>query len=485
MAPVDSTVVATLAGPISASFDSSALFSWLGSAYFIANAAVQPLSGQLTDIYSRQTGIVVCSILFALGNLVSGLATETWVMILGRALAGLGGGGLTTISTIIGSDLVPLRKRGFLQGLGNTMYHIGYGLGAISGGWIHETWGWKFAFLMQTPLALCSGLASYYLVSIPVRSTGKSPFQRIDFLGSAMLVSFVVVLLVGVNFGGHVVPWTDPIILITLPLSLVLLLIFVYVEMNAMEPIIPVRLMLHRSIAGACLANWFNSMAVIPLAFYMPIYWQLQGSSTAQAGVRLTSQSVGTAMGSLSAGLVMRKTGHYWFMNAFFLALFVGAIAGISTLALDAPLMDSLFYVFLAAVGFGGSLTTSFISLISAVSISQHAVITSANYAFRSTGSAIGIAVASAIFQRILTEQLWLHIGHRAHAADIIDRLRKDFKEINLLPLDWAPGIIESYRLAFRGTVLVALGLAVIGGVCGVLIGENKLHETLDRKDES
>ena len=476
-------MVATLAGPISASLNSSSLISWLGSAYFIANAAVQPLSGQLTDIYSRQTGIVVCSIFFALGNLVCGLATKTWVMVFGRALAGLGGGGLNTISTFVGSDLVPLRKRGVLQGLGFTTYYVGYGLGAVSGGWINQRWGWNLAFLAQTPLALCTGLATYYLVNIPVKSTGKSPFQRIDFLGSATLVSFVVTLLVAVNFGGNVVPWTHPLILTTIPLSLALLLVFIYVEIGAVEPIIPVRLMPKRGIAGACLANWFNSMAAIPLVFYIPIYWQLQGSSTAQAGLYLTAQGIGTAVGSLSAGFVMRTTGHYWSVNALFLVLFIGAIFGISTFTLEAPLFESLVFVFLAAIGFGGFLTTSFISLISSVSISQHAAITSANYAFRSTGSAIGIAVASAIFQHILTEQLWLYLGNRAHAAEIIHRLRKDFTEVQLLPSDLAPKIMESYRLAFRGTMLGALGLATFGGICGMLIVEYKLHETLDRRD--
>ena len=483
--PIDATVVATLAAPISASFNSPYLLSWIGSAYFIANAAVQPLSGQLTDIYSRQAGLVVCSMVFAIGNLACGLATEPWVMIFGRALAGLGGGGLNTISTFVGSDLVPLRNRGVLQGIGNTIYYIGYGLGAISGGWIHGTWGWKIAFLIQTPLALCSGLASYYLVNIPVKPAGNSPFQRIDFLGSGVLVSFVVVLLVGISFGGNIVPWTNPLVLATPPLSLVLLLIFIYVETNAVEPIIPVHLMRNRGIAGACLANWFNSMAAVPLLFYMPIYWQLQGSSTAQAGFLLTSQGIGTAIGCLSAGFLMRQTGRYWYMNIVFLVLFIGTIGGITSLTLEAPTILSLGYVLLAGIGFGGFLTTSFVSLISAVSISQHAVITSANYAFRSTGSAIGIAVASAIFQHILRQQLRLQIGNRAHSVDIIDRLRNDFKQIELLPLDLARKVITSYQLAFRVTVLGALGLAALGGACGVLIAEHKLHTTLDRKDGS
>lgn len=102
LAALDSTVIATLSAPISASFNSLSLLSWLASAYFIANAALQPLSGRLTDILSRRTGLVFSNVAFAAGNLICGFATEEWVMILGRVVAGMGGGGLTAISTFVG-----------------------------------------------------------------------------------------------------------------------------------------------------------------------------------------------------------------------------------------------------------------------------------------------------------------------------------------------------------------------------------------------
>ena len=149
LAALDSTIVATLSAPISASFNSLSLLSWLASAYFIANAALQPLSGRLTDIFSRRTGLIYSNIFFALGNLICGLATSEGVMIFGRVVAGMGGGGLTAISTFVGSDLVPLRRRGVWQGLGNIAFGLGAGLGGVFGGWINDTWGWRKAFLIQ------------------------------------------------------------------------------------------------------------------------------------------------------------------------------------------------------------------------------------------------------------------------------------------------------------------------------------------------
>ena len=112
----DTTIIATLTAPISSSFNSLSLLSWLATGYLISNAACQPLSGKLTDIFSRRYGLVFSNFFFAVGTLVCGLAQREWVIILGRVIAGIGGGGLSSIATFVTSDLVPLRRRGVWQG---------------------------------------------------------------------------------------------------------------------------------------------------------------------------------------------------------------------------------------------------------------------------------------------------------------------------------------------------------------------------------
>lgn len=119
---VDASIIATLAGPISSEFHSLSLISWLATAYLIANAACQPLSGRLTDIFGRGNGLVFSNVMFAIGNAICGFSQGEWTMIFGRVVAGIGGGGLMSISTFLASDLVPLRKRGIVQGLGNIAY---------------------------------------------------------------------------------------------------------------------------------------------------------------------------------------------------------------------------------------------------------------------------------------------------------------------------------------------------------------------------
>lgn len=119
---IDSSIMATLSAPIASEFRSLSLLSWLATAYLIANATCQPLSGRLTDIFGRGPGLVFSNAAFALGNLVCGLARGGPSMILGRVVAGIGGGCIMSISTFLASDLVPLKKRGVVQGVGNIAY---------------------------------------------------------------------------------------------------------------------------------------------------------------------------------------------------------------------------------------------------------------------------------------------------------------------------------------------------------------------------
>ncbi|KAI9814978.1 MAG: hypothetical protein M1826_002110 [Phylliscum demangeonii] len=479
----DVTIIATLTGAISTSFRSLSLLSWLASAYLISNAAFQPLSGRLTDIFSRRTGLIASNIFFALGNLLCGLATSESMILTGRIVAGIGGGGLTAITTFVASDLVPLRKRGVVQGFGNVSFGLGSGLGGVFGGLVNDVWGWRTAFLVQVPLTILSVIA--VCINVPGRDPTAEPasVKRIDFLGALSLVTALVLFLLGVNAGGNTVAWTHPLVLTSLPLSALGFLLFIYVEARlATEPIIPVRLLLHRTVASACLTNWFTTMAVFALLFYGPIYFQVQGLSTTQAGARLIPHSVGGAVGSLATGLLMKSTGRYWALNVGVEAIFVLATAIICTFTLQTAIGPALLDFFLAGLGYGGMLTITLLALISAVDHVHQAVVTSASYAFRATGATLGITLASSVFQNVLRTRLWDRFGDRPGAAERIARIRDSLDEIQRLPDSWQAGVRQSYMDALTGVFLTSLALAVVGAVISLFMREHTLHRTLARR---
>jgi MFS family permease len=424
------------------------------------------------------------NIFFFAGNLICGLAKDEWFMIFGRVIAGMGGGGLMAISTFVGSDLVPLRQRGLIQGLGNVCYGLGGGLGGVYGGWINDIKGWRFAFYYQLPLIAISAILVACIVKIPVKEKNMSRIKRVDFLGAFTLVSTLVLLLVGLNSGGNIVPWNHPIVLATLPLSAVGFLIFIYVEDKvASEPVIPVRLLLNRTVACACLTNWFTTMSAFMLLYYAPVYFQVLGYTPTQAGARLIPQSIGASIGSLGAGYIMRATGRYYILNIFIESLLLISSALIAgTFDQNTATVPPYIYFFLAGVGYGGMLTVTLLALIAAVDHKYQAVVTSASYAFRSTGSTIGITIASAVFQNILKAQLWKRFGDRPDAAELIGRLRNSIGEVQRLPEELYEDAIKSYMWALKGVWFTMLGVATLGVVVSLGMREHVLHKNLARR---
>jgi MFS family permease len=445
---------------------------------------LQPLSGKLTDIFGRRTGLVFSNVFFLIGNLICGLAKAEWVMISGRVVAGMGGGGLMAISTFVASDLVPLRKRGLIQGIGNVCYGTGAGLGGVYGGWINDIRGWRLAFLIQLPLIAVSAVLVATTVKIPVKEKEISRIKRVDFAGSVTLVLSLVLLLLGLNSGGNVVPWTHPLVLSCLPLSVVFVVLFVYIEARvASEPIIPVQLLLDRTVACACLTNWFTTMATFILLYYVPIYFQILGYSATQSGLRIIPQSIGASIGSLGTGLIMRATGRYYILNVVIESLLLlSAILIAALFGRNTPGVPAYIALLLGGLGYGGMLTVTLLALIAAVEHKFQAVITSASYAFRSTGSTIGITVASAVFQNVLKAQLWNRFGSDPHAGEIIGKLRDSIGEIRKLPLQYYDGAVDSYMAAMKGVWYTSLGLAALGVIISLGMREHTLHTNLARK---
>ncbi|KAI3323201.1 major facilitator superfamily transporter [Xylariaceae sp. AK1471] len=482
---IDQSIIATLSAPITSEFRSLSLLPWLATAYLISNAACQPLAGRLTDIFGRGQGLIFSNLFFAAGNLICGLAQSANVMILGRVVAGIGGGGLMTISTFLGTDLVPLRNRGIVQGIGNICYGTGAMLGGVFGGLVNDnsSWGWRLAFLVQVPPVLVSTILVAYLVRVPPKVSGKSYLARIDFTGVFSLVVFLVLLLLGLNAGGNLVPWIHPLPLTTLPLSLAALIFFVIWESRAAQPIIPVRLLFDRTVFAACMTNLLCCMVQFQALFYIPLYLQTHGVSAAGAGLVLLFSPLGICICSVGCGYIMKKTGRYVGLGILAVSSQLAGAVVLTILRQDSPVWPLRIVFFLLGSGQGAMLTVTLLACLAAIDHSHQATITSATYAFRSVGSTVGITVGSAIYQNVLKNQLWERFGDLPGAAEEIKRIRDDLDELKSLPAGWYDGVMASFEEAFRSVWFTMLGLAILGVISVSLMKQHKLHSTLARNE--
>ncbi|KIX05784.1 uncharacterized protein Z518_03756 [Rhinocladiella mackenziei CBS 650.93] len=486
-AALDTTIVATLTGPISSSFNSLSLLSWLATGYLIANSACQPLSGKLTDIFSRRTGLIFSNVFFALGTLICGLAPDAGTMIAGRIIAGIGGGGLTCITTFVTSDLIPLRRRGLWQGYGNLVYGLGMGSGGVIGGVLTDKLSWRWAFLLQLPFIVVSTVMVFFLVDIPVNPSTKPALSRIDFLGSSLLVTSLALLLLGLNTGGNQLPWSHPLIIVSLVLSCIILGVFMYLENReewVPEPVLPVSLITRtKTVLSACLANWFSTMSAFLALYYVPLYLQIRGLRATAAGLRVIPFAAAMSFGSLGSGYLMRATGRYYWQMVCVMVIFVMGAALLCTFRLDSPAWTTYIYVMPLGLAYGAMLTITLVGMISAVDHAHQAVITAASYAFRSTGSTIGITIAGAVFQNVLTKELRDQYGDMPDSEDVIRKIKDSLEGIKHLPAGWDKGVVlDVYMDALRDAFIAGLGLAILAAIAGLGMKEHVLHKSLARK---
>jgi len=448
------------------------------------------LSGKLTDIFSRRTGLIFSNIFFGVGTLICGLAPNAETIVAGRVIAGIGGGGLTCISTFVTSDLVPLRKRGIWQGYGNLVYGLGMGSGGVVGGVLADTLSWRWAFLLQVPFIVVSTVLVVFQLDIPVQPspTSKgSALRRIDFLGATLLVASLVLLLLGLNTGGNQLPWSHPLIITSLALSGATLLLFLYLESCPKwvpEPMIPVSLIARsRTVLAAYLTNWFSTMVSFMALYYVPLYLEVRGESAAAAGLRLVPMAASMSVGSLGSGILMRATGLYYWQSVASMALFVLGAALLCTLELDSPAWQTYVYPAPLGIAYGSMLTITLVAMISAIDHRHQAVVTAASYAFRSTGSTIGITAASAAFQNILTGELRSTYGSLPDSEKVIKRIRDSMDSVNHLPKGWDRNVVMGiYMDALRGAFFSGLGIAVLAVIAALAMKEHHLHKNLARK---
>ena len=328
LSAADQTIIVSSYGKIGSELKALNNVSWIATAYFLTLTSFQPLYGKMSDIFGRKSCLLFAYAIFGLGCLFCGLAQNMNQLIAARAFAGIGGGGMTTVVSILMSDAVPLRERGKWQGYVNIIYATGAGTGAPLGGILADSIGWRWAFLGQVPLCVLAFVVVSLVLKLPKReqTDWKQKLRRIDFLGAAILIGAVFTLLLALDRGSNV-SWKAKITIISISLSIPLFILFILVEMKvAKEPFAPGHIIFNRSLFACYLCNFFSFSGWLAALFYIPLYFQaVDGLTATQAGVRLIPGIIAGVSGSLFGGFYMQRTGKfYWLTVIAYTCLVVG-----------------------------------------------------------------------------------------------------------------------------------------------------------------
>ncbi|KAL1641494.1 hypothetical protein SLS58_005999 [Diplodia intermedia] len=463
LAAADQTIIVSSYGRIGSDLGALNNTSWIATAYFLTLTSFQPLYGKLSDIFGRKSCLLFAYTIFGIGCLACGLARNMNELIAARAFAGIGGGGMTTVVSIMMSDIVTLRERGKWQGYINIVFATGAGTGAPLGGILADRVGWRWVFLFQPPLCIVAIVAVSLALKLPKRDHAHwgQKLRRIDFLGAAILIAAVFMLLLGLDRGSNV-SWHARLTIISLAVSAPLFLLFVAVETKvAAEPFAPGHIIFERSLVACYACNFFSFAGYMAALFYLPLYFQVADAASAtRAGVRLIPGIAAGVSGSLFGGFYMQHTGRFYRLTVGAYAFLVVGAAAIFACA--GVLVDSVVGIVLGlcVAGFanGIGVTTSLIGLISNAAHADQAVATACSYLFRSLGSVFGVSLAATVVNQELRRKLALALGSGEEAREIAERVRESIEYIDRLD----PAVRALVRRCYAESTRDAFGLMVV-----------------------
>ncbi|KAJ5120533.1 uncharacterized protein N7515_009921 [Penicillium bovifimosum] len=466
----DSTLMASSHPVITSYFNAANSASWLSTAFLLTSTAFMPLFGRVSDAFGRKPVYLFSITMFFVTTAGCGLAPNIATFIAARALCGLGAGGIFSIGQIISSDLVRLEYRGVYQSYLNLCLGTGSSLGLAFGGYLCDHIGWRGAFLIQLPFIFIYLIAAAWTVpaDLGIKRTGiermkvSQLVRSIDITGAIILIVCVTSLIMGLNFGGNVYPWSHPLIITSLVTSLALAVLLVFYERQVPRPVLPIELMLKNPRASIIFGNFFASMSVHTMMFNAPLYFQaVKLTSPTASGLRLVAASLAVTISSVSTGFMINWSRRLKPFVMVGICLMVTGGCAAASMGIDTSQPISMICISLTSFGQGFSFPSLMVSILATSEQRDQAVATTTLGLWRNLGAVMGVAVSSWIFQNTLIYELDRKVTG-IDKSQVIALVRKSVQSIAHLDPLHRRQVTTSYSAALRLTFLSAAVWAVI-----------------------
>nr|WP_294694782.1 MFS transporter [uncultured Friedmanniella sp.] len=408
---LDQTVFATALPTVVGELSGVQDMLWVNTAYILAGTVTMPVYGKLSDLVGRKPLLVAALLVFLAGSVLGGLSTDMTTLIAARTIQGLGGGGLIILIQAVVADVVPARERaGYLSAIG-AVFALSAVAGPVVGGWLTEGVGWRWAFWLNLPLGGLAVLAVMLLLHEPPRTADR---VRLDVWGFTVLAVGVTALILLASWGGTRVAWSSPVSLGLAAVVLAAAAAFVAVERRAEEPIIPLSLFTDRTFRAAVVAGLVMAVAMFGTLGYLPTYLQMvTGLGPTAAGMAMLTLVTGLALSTVGSAWLVRRTGRYRTLPLLGSLLVAVALALLSTLTPQTPLVLVGIYLLGLGLGIGCAWEVLVVVVQNTAPASAVGAATATNSFFREIGVGLGSALVGALF----TARLGTLLAERVPAA--------------------------------------------------------------------
>ncbi|TPN57075.1 MDR family MFS transporter [Mesorhizobium sp. B1-1-7] len=395
LAALDQTIVAPAMPTIGHALGHAQYLPWIVTGYLLTATAMAPLYGKISDVYGRRPTVYAAILIFLLGSVVSAMAPNMFVLVVGRAIQGAGGGGLFTLTQTVIGDLVPPRERARYAAWISGTWAVASIAGPLLGGTFAEHLHWSLIFWINIPL----GLLAMAIINNPLKKLPiAAKHHRIDGLGALLLVAATALLLLALNWGGSEYPWLSGEIIGLLAASAVFWAAFSLRLLRAAEPLISLEVLSNPIVRAGTLSMFLLQAANIGLAVYLPVYLQsIVGLSVSESGLAMLGLLLGTVAGATFSGRTIPRFVHYKriaMVGVLFSIICLGLLA---LVAGHASLLVVEVLTVCIGLGSGTTFPVATVSVQNAVDRAHLGVATGVLTFLRSLGSALGVAMLGAV----------------------------------------------------------------------------------------
>ena len=477
LASLDQTIFSTALPTIVGELNGVDHMLWVTTAYILASTIMLPVYGKLGDLIGRK-GLFIGAIgLFIAGSIVGGLADNMAWLIAGRAIQGLGGGGLMILSQAIIADVVPARERGKYMGIMGGVFALSSVAGPLLGGWFTEGIGWRWAFWMNIPLGILAIASAVVFLKLPKVDHAK---PRIDFTGMGLLAIASTCLVLVTTWGGTTYDWDSLVIIGLIAGFVVAAIAFVMVERRAAEPIMPLHLFKDRNFNLTTIAGLITGIAMFGALAYLPTYLQMvTGVNATEAGLLMIPMMAALLVSSIISGQLVSRTGRYKWLPIVGTSIVAVALVLMSTMTPALPIWILCSFLALMGLGLGMSMQILILIVQNSFPVREVGTATASNNYFRQIGASLGAAIVGSLFVARLTDLLAERMP--AGAADGGGSNSFTPAIVRDLPDAVRDVIVGSYNDALTPVFLYMVPLVIVAAILLCFVKEKPLATTIER----
>jgi DHA2 family multidrug resistance protein len=407
-----------IAGSVSATNDEA---TWVLTSYLVANAIILPASSWFSQRFGRKRFLLTCIIIFTVSSFACGAADSLAVILIARAVQGAGGGALQPLSQAILLESFPPQQRGqamALYGLGVVVAPV---LGPTVGGWLTETYSWRWAFYINIPVGILAVFMIMHYVHDPDYIRDAKP-GRFDGIGFGLLAIWLGALQIVLDkgqeddwFGATWIRWAVTVLVITF-------VSFLIWELRHNNPLVKLRVLLNRNFTLGCILIGLFGGVIYGMITLLPLlYQELLGYNALDAGMAVSPRGLGSLLAMPLIGIISSRVDNRYLL-AFGFALFGFCGLWFARVNLDISQWSFLWPVVLS--GFGAGMVFVPLASTSMAGLPNQEIGNAAGIfnLMRNIGGSVGISIVNTVVARHEQVHRVELSGHLNHANTLFQQ---------------------------------------------------------------